>query len=281
MSEVAWDQELSSVNMLNHALAYAKKGWAVLPVWWPSYAGVCACPEGKNCGPVAKHPISFHGCKDSTTDEGEIRKWWGQHPNANIGITTGEPSGFSVLDIDEAHDGGRSMQMLMRRHGRPDPTLVSLTGGGGRHILWQWHKSHKCSQNLYPGIDVRSTGGYILAPPSLHASGARYEWHEMGHPRNAKLSEAPRWAWPILSGKLNGISRGKRNGSAMPDGPFAEGARNTSLFRFACRFQRLGETDEDVANKTHDLNRRMCQPPLRDREVERIIGSALRYPKGA
>ena len=27
-----------------------------------------------------------------------------------------------------------------------------------------------------PGIDLRATGGYVVAPPSLHVSGNRYEW---------------------------------------------------------------------------------------------------------
>lgn len=27
-----------------------------------------------------------------------------------------------------------------------------------------------------PGIDPHADGGYIVAPPSVHVSGARYEW---------------------------------------------------------------------------------------------------------
>lgn len=271
-----WQQELNDVKMEGHALAYGRRGWRVLPVWWPKFAGICACPKGAGCPSTAKHPIIQNWQNEATNNMEQIKTWWSRYPHANIGVATGRISGFSVLDIDNGHGGNDSVQILIKRHGRPDATLVSLTGGGGRHILWKYQDGHKCGQNLKPGLDVRSSGGYILAPPSLHSSGIRYRWHEQGHPRNVELATAPEWANNLLCG----VNNHSGNYEPPPEGPIPEGTRNRTLFRHACRFQRLGVTDEELANRTQDLNKKMCQPPLGTREVETIICSALKYQKG-
>src|SRR5688572_8635175 len=75
--------------MVEHALAYAKRGWRIFPVWYMK-DGRCACGK-KDCR-KAKHPIGTlapNGFKDATTDADVIRRWWSAHPDANIGIPTG------------------------------------------------------------------------------------------------------------------------------------------------------------------------------------------------
>jgi putative DNA primase/helicase len=264
--------------MVGHALAYARKGWPVFPVWWPSYAGVCACREGADCTDPAKHPAVSGGSTAASTDCKQIEAWWRKYPLANIAIATGAPSGLTVLDVDERHGGNESLQELIKRHGKPEPTPVALTGGGGRHVLWAWRENHRCRQEVRKGLDVRAGGGYILAAPSLHASGVRYAWHEAGHPARIAVKPAPAWVEPLLCGTSGG-TRFQRE--PLPGGPIAEGTRNRTLFRWACRWQRLSMSDEDLANRLHDMNCKMCRPPLDDKEVEKIVGSALRYAKGA
>lgn len=51
----------------------------------------------------------------------------------------------------------------------------------------------RCRTNIAPGIDVRGDGGYIVAPPSLHASGNRYQWVETHHPDRTPLPPLPTW----------------------------------------------------------------------------------------
>jgi hypothetical protein len=66
--------------MLEHALKYASLGWAVFP-----------------CRPNDKVPATPHGCLDATTDPDQIRAWWSEAPNCNIGLACGEPSGVVAL----------------------------------------------------------------------------------------------------------------------------------------------------------------------------------------
>src|SRR6185312_2532469 len=110
-----------------------------------------------------------------------LREWWRQWRHANVGIVTGARSGLVVLDVDAQHGGADSLVELQRRYGRLPETLRVATGGGGEH----WYYRHPGADILLrnaagldkqPGLDIRGDGGYVVAPPSWHASGARYEW---------------------------------------------------------------------------------------------------------
>ncbi len=66
------------------------------------------------------------------------------------------------------------------QHSQLPDTLRITTGSGGLHL---WCKTSVCIRNTvvlggFPGIDVRGEGVYVVAPPSLHRSGQRYEVSE-------------------------------------------------------------------------------------------------------
>jgi len=95
-----------------------------------------------------------------------------------------------VIDIDPRHGGIESMQQLVREHGPLPAGPRVRTGSGGWHLLFaDPGRSIRNSVNqVGPGIDVRAYGGYVIAPPSLHATGDRYAWTRIGQP-----SEMPAW----------------------------------------------------------------------------------------
>ena len=98
--------------------------------------------------------------------------------DANVAIRTGVVSGLVALDVDLAKGGPNSLRLLVQSHEPLPGTVESLTGGGGQHILFQYPGESilNSTAKLGPGIDIRGDGGYIITPPSLHASGRRYEW---------------------------------------------------------------------------------------------------------
>lgn len=183
-------------SMLGAALAYAAKGWPVLPLWGPE-GDTCACGNA-DCGSPAKHPVGTlvpHGLQDASTDPDAIRGWWGACPSANVGIRTGSESGIFALDVDPAHGGEEALAALESHHDKLPPTLEQVTGGGGRHLLFA-HPDQKVKTGTNvpgPGMDVRGDGGYIVAPPSVHVSGTRYRWKQGAGPTGRELADATPW----------------------------------------------------------------------------------------
>jgi hypothetical protein len=164
---------LNDVSLALAARMYAREGMPVFPLV-----------------PREKRPLTPRGVYSATTDQEMIVAWWKRWPQANIGIPTGTPSGFCVLDIDPRHDGLASFQRLTRHAAdwaRPGEapmlteTLRQLTGGGGVHLVYQMpekaqHLANACHFAGYMGLDLKVTGGYIVVGPSLHPSGGVYRW---------------------------------------------------------------------------------------------------------
>ena len=156
--------------LLTAALAYARHGIPVLPVHTPDPAGRCSCGRGARCASPGKHPRLRHGLTDASTDPRKIEMWWTRWPTANIGLRTGIE--MDVADIDSA-EGWHGLAHLLGG-GLPAGPRVR-TGGGGWH-LWFGPLGFGNRVRLLPGLDWRGIRGYVVAPPSRHATGGDYRW---------------------------------------------------------------------------------------------------------
>ena len=192
-------------STLGAALFYAQeKGWPVLPVWPVTFVGDeprCRCGSA-TCKSIGKHPIATYNGKsvapkgviDATVDATTIRNWWALVPDANLGI---KGSVFFALDVDD-HDG---LQELTEAYGKLPDTVESISGSGGRHILFKQPDGDILGNeegSLPDGINVRGNRGYIVVAPSMHKSGSRYEWEVSSHPRDVELADAPQWLLDLI-----------------------------------------------------------------------------------
>ena len=146
------------MEVVEQAVKYAKNGWAVFPV----------DPGGKK--PLVKWR------DESTSDVEQVREMFSLLPNANIGIDTGK-SGLVVIDVDDIS----AVKELSERFGfdpSADDTAVARTGRGGLHIYYRAgdEEVRNSASKIADHVDIRGAGGYVVAPPSLHESGNRYEW---------------------------------------------------------------------------------------------------------
>jgi hypothetical protein len=183
----------AQATLLETALAYAKRGWRVFPLHTATNGG-CSC--GKDCGKDrGKHPRVKDWPHVATTDPEQIRRWWTRWRGANIAVLTGKSSGVVVIDIDPRNGGALTWEDLEAEHGKFPDTVESLTGGGGQHLFYQHPggEVHRWPDTLGPGVDIKADGGYIVAPPSRHASGRQYEWEASSHPDNVAIAPLPAW----------------------------------------------------------------------------------------
>jgi Bifunctional DNA primase/polymerase, N-terminal len=161
-------------SMERWALYYASRGWRALPLHSVS-GGRCSCGD-RNCRLPGEHPRV--AVKDASADLEQIRAWWGKWPDASIGIATGAASGIVVLDVDPRNGGDKGYAQLQQDLPSAFAKVLKVrSGSGGTHLYFQHPgRNVACRANLRPGIDVRGDDGYIVAPPSLHVTGARYRF---------------------------------------------------------------------------------------------------------
>jgi hypothetical protein len=263
-------------DLLAAALDYARRGWPVFPCHTPTVSG-CSC-GAPDCGNrTGKHPRTRHGFKDATTDPVQVRRWWAQWPDANLAIATGRAADLIALDVDPRHGGDASLSALEARYQRLPETIESLTGGEGRHLLFAHPGPPVGNQvGLAPGLDIRSDGGYVIVPPSLHPSGRRYAWEVMHHPDDTPLAPVPRWLLTAMRDAAAPLAP-----PAPGDDALAEGVRNVTLFRLACAMRRHGAPPAAIEAAVRITNQERCRPPLAPTEIQRIAGSAARYHPAA
>jgi hypothetical protein len=148
-------------KMLPIALAYAQRAYLVVPIIdkAPKHAGGRGWPDGSRHLP-------------------EVEYLFARRRHTGIGIATGKASGVWVLDVD-GDIGRASLQDLIDKHG-PLPAGPVTVSGNGRHYWFSWtDDAHQLRNRVgfAPGLDVRTDGGGVVVPPSLHCeSGRRYSW---------------------------------------------------------------------------------------------------------
>jgi hypothetical protein len=158
------------------ALEYAHRGWRVLPIR-SVQAAACTCGQFE-CPSPGTHPYLPDGVKGASCDEGTVRGFWATYPDANVAIATGPDSGIIVVDVD-GPEGVADIAELEAKLGPLPLTPKSRTGGGGLHYFFSSRSAHLNRNRVRVGgrkIDVRSAGGYVVASPSIHASGTAYSW---------------------------------------------------------------------------------------------------------
>jgi hypothetical protein len=258
------------MDRLEMALGLALRGFSVFPCHTPLSRSTCSCGR-KECDSIGKHPRTPNGFKAATTDHHQIARWWGQWPDANIGIATGEASNLAVVDLD-SQDALDYYHTLVQKLDLP-PTMGVKTHAG-LHLYFKKNGLPLSSKiRVLPDTDVRAEGGYVIGPGSVHANGTVYTVVD-SCPAPADL---PVLLYDLLAAKEEKpYQESTRKEPVTPAEwlrKISHGERNVRLTRLAGSLFAAKMPISEVLETLFLHNERYCDPPLTKGQVETIVAS--------
>ncbi len=259
------------------ALNYAKSGFLVFPLHAVK-DGKCTCAKA-DCSSPAKHPRTVHGLTQASNDLDYVKSLFGcfTYASANIGVRTGKESNLVVVDIDTAK-GGRIEELYGYVSQETLEKTLRVKTGGGFHLYFAYPPDaeiRNSADNLGSKIDVRGNGGYVVAPPSMHISGKKYEFLN-----DNKLLPFPQAFVEKLKKDEPRTTNGTERGKSFESESFLDGSRNDSLARVAGRLRHAGLSQSELETSLLKINAERCKPPLNETEVLQIARSIARYDVG-
>lgn len=196
----------ASCPTLEHdeAIALIREGYSIFPVHTAGkqWEGKTLCSCGTP-GCTGKHPREQFS-KKATIDRKQVDMWYDpfNNPQPGIAVHLGK-SHCWVLDID-GNEGIAELQTLEKEHGRLPETRAVISGSGtGRHYYFAGWVDHVHSGTLSDNIHIKGNAGnaYVVAPPTIHHSGNRYEYLNRVAP-----VDAPVWLLDLLRTKTNPVN---------------------------------------------------------------------------
>ena len=151
-----------------------RMGWSVLPL-----------------RPRDKRPAipTWTEYQRHSPDPAEVERWAAKE--CNVGVVTGAVSGLLVLDLDNA-------AAVAEAEARGIPATVKVATAKGLHCYFRHPGGRvKNRAGLFTGADIRSDGGFVVAPGSIHPTGAVYSW--IASPDHVAIADAPEWLLGALS----------------------------------------------------------------------------------
>lgn len=113
-------------------------------------------PTGKDKIPLA----TWRDYQNRFATDEEIERW-SNIPDVQLGIVTGSLSNLTVVDVEKGGDASFL----------PQNTTIVETGGGGAHFYFQNCPEVKNKARIRELVDIRSEGGYVVAPGSISSKG--------------------------------------------------------------------------------------------------------------
>jgi hypothetical protein len=271
---------LPEISLLKSALSLVGEGFYIFPL-----------APGSKDQPIFKDPHT-----KATRDIVQVKEWWQQNPNYNIGITMSKfvDDDYTLLgvDIDDKNgkEGSNELLKLEFECGELPLTFEQKTASGNsRHYVFK--VKTKCKQGadtLGRGIDTRAGNGYLVGSGSRVGNGAYSstsrpvvaapEWLVSRLSQATEPVRSPLKAHPRIDLKLAKIAKERALKYLETSAPIGEaGSRNDTAYKVACKLKDLGVdplTCEGLMGEHW-----ACSPMLDPPELSHVVNSAYQYGK--
>jgi len=227
---------------------YIRKGFSIIPV-------------GQDKRPL----IPWSEFQKRKPLNAELLEWFSQN-TANIAIVTGKISNLTVVDCDTLGAIEKFESMLPENFECP----IVETPRGGRHYYFDYTPDLYSRNRADDGIDIKSEGGYVLAPPSRTEKGV-YAWHSV---LNLKEIDPP----PMPEEIKKFFAQRMTQSYTPPEGKYIldEGNRDNFIFHLALALFKDGLSYEEVKVQALEAAR-AARPPFPEREALRKVESAWKH----
>jgi len=264
------------MSLLKAALYYQKMGFSVIPV-------------KQNKKPF----IKWEKYQTEKAGPDQIQAWWKKWPEANPAIVTGKISGLDVVDVDTQNGLDALNEFLNDNLITP----IAETPGGGWHYYFKYQPGLTNKARVITDTDIRTDGGYIVAPPSIGENGKAYAWMNGLNIAKVEPANMPEMLFDILQAGQASFSEHIKNGKIhitntfnrgdfktlenasdfkrlqVTSGDFKTGERDQALFHLANSLIKGGMGDENLL-KYMLFFASHCDPPFPEKEVLAKIESA-------
>ncbi|NDB68798.1 MAG: hypothetical protein EB015_12495, partial [Methylocystaceae bacterium] len=268
------------MNILERAHKLAKNGFYVFPL-----------------EPNGKKPAIGDWPNMASRDTEIINGWFSNNLDRNIGIYTGKygdgDQALIVIDVDNKNgkNGDQSLLSLELEGNELPQTLEQSTPSGGRHMVYL--APYACKQGvdvLGEGLDIRSRGGYIVAPGSS-IDGKKYAQIN-GH---GIMVDAPAWLVEKLGKQIDikpqskivvsniDVDRAEKRAMDYLNSidSAVEGSRNHAAFKAAAQLKDYGCDEAKTFELLAEIWNANCSPPLEEDELRQCVSSAYKYGRDA
>jgi hypothetical protein len=240
--------------MLKEALRYLEKGFSVIPT-----------KQDKT--PYCK----WEPWQKEKPSQEQVKEWWKKWPSANIALVTGELSNLMVIDTDTPEATQKIQDYIPENIITP----IQSTPRDGRHFFFKHIEGFSNRAKVLPGVDMRTTGGYIMVSPSRNGEGKGWQWLDGLSLLDVDPTPAPDALVGFIKEFAFVLYKGDKNETTRNYKMFMHGTRDEDLFSVANSLIKDHWSSSD-ASQVIDILARNCIPSFSPNEAVEKVFSAIK-----